>query len=272
MPEESTALATATPAPLLNGAALAKAFDHYLEIQAAIDRARPDAIMTIGDRKFRRKPYWRAVRIAFRLSVEPVEELRDVFGVLPNGAENVVYRVTYRAAGADGLAVTGDGACSSIEKFAKGGMSQATEHNVRSHAHTRAFNRAISNLVGFGEVSAEEIDGDEHDPRPGGSPRRAAPARPAVAAPTGAPVITDGQRKRLFAIAREHGRDHAAIKAILAAHGIDHTDQIPRDKYDLIIAALSAVDEERAAHADAAAEREPGSDDGDAPVDGEVVS
>jgi hypothetical protein len=37
----------------------------------------------------------------------------------------------------------------------------ATDHNVRSHAHTRAFNRAVSNLVGFGEVSAEEVERDE---------------------------------------------------------------------------------------------------------------
>ena len=35
--------------------------------------------------------------------------------------------------------------------------SSGTVHNVRSHAHTRAFNRAVSNLVGFGEVSADEL-------------------------------------------------------------------------------------------------------------------
>jgi hypothetical protein len=30
-------------------------------------------------------------------------------------------------------------------------------HNIRSTAETRAFNRAVSNLVGGGEVSADEI-------------------------------------------------------------------------------------------------------------------
>lgn len=35
--------------------------------------------------------------------------------------------------------------------------SQATLHNIRSHAITRAKNRAISDLVGFGEVSADEL-------------------------------------------------------------------------------------------------------------------
>jgi hypothetical protein len=32
-----------------------------------------------------------------------------------------------------------------------------TLHNTRSTAETRAFNRAVSNLVGGGEVSAEEV-------------------------------------------------------------------------------------------------------------------
>ena len=35
-------------------------------------------------------------------------------------------------------------------------------HNIRTTAETRAFNRAVSNLVGGGEVSADEIvSGDE---------------------------------------------------------------------------------------------------------------
>ena len=50
----------------------------------------------------------------------------------------------------------GDGSCFSSEKRGRG---QATVHNVRAHAHTRAFNRAVANLVGFGEVSAEEMEG-----------------------------------------------------------------------------------------------------------------
>ena len=43
---------------------------------------------------------------------------------------------------------------------------RATEHNVRSHAHTRAYARAVSNLVGFGEVSAEEVDRSDAPPAP----------------------------------------------------------------------------------------------------------
>lgn len=47
----------------------------------------------------------------------------------------------------------GDGCCSFEEKI----ESQRTLHNIRSQAVTRAKNRAILDLVGFGDVSAEEI-------------------------------------------------------------------------------------------------------------------
>jgi hypothetical protein len=52
---------------------------------------------------------------------------------------------------------------------------------VRSHAHTRAFNRAVSNLCGFGEVSAEEVERESHGEaarssgRPQSSPSRSTP-------------------------------------------------------------------------------------------------
>ena len=58
----------------------------------------------------------------------------------------------------------GDGSCFASEKT--GGRLRATEHNVRAHAHTRAQNRAISGLVGFGEVSADEMPFDDVPVKP----------------------------------------------------------------------------------------------------------
>src|SRR5690606_5005959 len=52
-----------------------------------------------------------------------------------------------------------DGSCSFDEKVEK----QRTIHNIRAHAITRAKNRAILDLVGFGEVSAEEINISEYE-------------------------------------------------------------------------------------------------------------
>jgi hypothetical protein len=135
--------------------------------------------------------------VAFNLTVEPVSERREVSGVFEDGRDNFGYVVTYRAKAPNGRAIAGDGACFAVEKARRFKCphphprgwknksehwpaetcpdfdpafqwrtlpAQATEHNIRSHAHTRAFNRAVSNLVGFGEVSAEEVERGEVQP------------------------------------------------------------------------------------------------------------
>jgi hypothetical protein len=142
--------------------ALEESLAHYVRIQGVLDRAMPDCIMRIGDRRFRRKQYWRGVRMAFNLTVECTKEERVS---LANG--DWLYAVTYRATAPNGSTADGDGACAASEKK----KGQGTEHNVRAHAHTRAMNRAISNLVGFGEVSAEEAE-REYDESPDEKPKR----------------------------------------------------------------------------------------------------
>jgi hypothetical protein len=174
----------------------------YKELQRALDHAMPDQIMELDGKPYRKKGYWRAIRTAFGLSVEPITEQRVVDGVFADGRENFGYLVTYRATNAAGQSATGDGSCFAIEKARRfkcphperfgsrrtvhfpydtcpdfdpdfswrAQPAQATVHNVRSHAHTRAFNRAVSNLVGFGEVSAEEMERDERDGATGHGP------------------------------------------------------------------------------------------------------
>ena len=125
--------------------------NRYRGLQNELDKAMPDQIMDIQGKKFRRKGYWRAVKMAFNLQVEEIKE------EIVKGEKDWGYIVTYRATAPNGSFADGDGACMGSEK--KGKM--CTVHNVRAHAHTRAFNRAVSNLVGFGEVSADEIVKDE---------------------------------------------------------------------------------------------------------------
>jgi hypothetical protein len=169
----------ASPLPAFNGAQMTRALAAYRELQADLDKGMPDQIIRLDGKPFRKKGYWRAVGVAFNLSVELVEERREVFGMLPSGGEAFAYLVTYRAATPTGRSETGDGACTAAEKSV--GRMRATEHNVRSHAHTRAFNRAVSNLVGFGEVSAEEVE-----PADGGvPPARSARVDPAVSPSAG---------------------------------------------------------------------------------------
>lgn len=83
---------------------------------------------------------------------------------LPDGT--FVVKVTARAVAPNGLYQYGDGSCWSKtkERFDKDGNPVGDlYHNTRSHAVTRAKNRAVLELVGFGEVSAEEIEQGEDE-------------------------------------------------------------------------------------------------------------
>lgn len=198
--EPATAIAEAAPAaplPVFLGTQMVTALRAYKDLQAALDAAMPDQLMDISGRKFRKKGYWRAIAVAFNLDVKLEGERHEVQGAFADGRENFGYLVTYRATAPNGRSITGDGAAFAVEKAgkfkcphqkkgARKGFTEhwpadtcpdfdpeyswrrlspeATTHNVRSHAHTRAFNRAVSNLVGFGEVSAEEVEREYVEP------------------------------------------------------------------------------------------------------------
>ncbi len=100
-----------------------------------------------GDRKFPKKSAWRKMGAAFNVTDEIVSSTREV--------ENGVVKWTFvvKATTAGGRSSIGVGMCASNEKQGR----QFIEHNVFATAHTRAKNRAISDLIGGGEVSAEEV-------------------------------------------------------------------------------------------------------------------
>lgn len=183
MSDESTAIVQAPSAGIVRASGdVVQALHEYQGIQKALDEAMPDCIQMIqtskGPKPFRKKMYWRAIATAFNLDVQLVDEKRIAEEPTPN---DWGYVVTYRATAPNGRHADGDGSCFAMEKSY---AAQRTVHNVRSHAHTRAFNRAVSNLVGFGEVSAEEAEKDEHPAEPGshdGPP----PAKKSFPAPSG---------------------------------------------------------------------------------------
>ena len=145
-----------------DSAAVAEAVTEYKQIQRALDKAMPDCLMTIQGRPFRKRNYWRAVATAFNLSVECVKEEQC------KGNKDWGYTCTYRATAPNGRFADGDGACFASEK--QGGAR--TVHNVRAHSHTRGYNRSVSNLVGFGEVSADELGADSFRAQsPSGAPQ-----------------------------------------------------------------------------------------------------
>ena len=147
-----------TVMPVVSGPEFAESFKAYKALQQAIDQSMPEEIMDIQGKPYRKKGYWKALRAAFNLTVECIHDER-VEIALEDGSMDWGWHVRYRASTPSGSFVDGDGSCFASEKSR--GALRSTEHNVRAHAHTRASNRAISSLVGFGEVSDEEMPIDE---------------------------------------------------------------------------------------------------------------
>jgi hypothetical protein len=108
-------------------------------------------IQDIGGKTYVKRSGWRKLQSAFAISDRIVSKERE-----DQGDGQFLWRIEVEAYHVkSGRAATGVGACSSKErKFAH------IDHDVFAIAHTRAKNRAISDLIGLGEVSAEEIDAD----------------------------------------------------------------------------------------------------------------
>lgn len=229
--ETALAVRESSPMPVFTGAQMAQAITAYRELQKALDSAMPDQIMDIQGKKFRKKGYWRSVATAFNLTVECVKEERTTSDATADHNSDWGWLVTYRATAHGGRCADGDGSCFASEKN-RGRMS-ATEHNVRSHAHTRAFNRAVSNLVAFGEVSAEELERNADE----GASSRAAGGRDRSS--HGSSYASEAQGKRLYAIAKQAGWADAELQNwLLSKYGIDSLLHVPRQKYDELCAAV----------------------------------
>lgn len=112
---------------------------------------------------FVKKSGWRKIAKAFGLSVTMVDA-----GVERDDEGNPVRAwAVYRAAHPNGQQQDGDGYCSVDEsRFANVKGRQKLENDLRTTAATRAKNRAISDLVGMGEVSAEEVATAAFSPEP----------------------------------------------------------------------------------------------------------
>lgn len=132
--------------------------DHIVEVFRNYQRLKTSLLdesdfQIISNKKFIKKSGWRKLGTAFGISDEIVKEERRV------NDKFFTYEVTVKVSAQNGRYAFGVGSCSSTERrFAH------PDHDVRATSHTRAKNRAISDLVGFGEVSAEEM-GNETDLR-----------------------------------------------------------------------------------------------------------
>jgi len=130
-----------------------EAFKQYQELKHRLGTA--EDFQRIGDKTHPKKSFVRKVQRFFNVSCEIIQDepLYDKNGKIIAWLAKA--RATHLATGAYQEA---DGSCGFEEKNEK----QRTIHNIRAHAITRAKNRAILDLVGFGEVSAEEINEREY--------------------------------------------------------------------------------------------------------------
>jgi len=112
----------------------------------------------IKGKKARKRSGFAKLRRVFAISVETLEAEWENLGDGDFG-----YRVLVRASFPDGRYEDGDGYCDSIE-MASGNIAPS-RHNVRAKALTRAKNRATADLLGTGEVSAEEYGPESYGRR-----------------------------------------------------------------------------------------------------------
>lgn len=132
------------------------------------------------DKSFKKRSAWRILANHYGLSCSVVS--RD-YERATDGRTILRAEVVDRATGLDGRTMEGIGACDAFERCCKqpcwraryddhtccddldepcSGVRHFThaEHDIRATAATRARNRAIADLIGFGEVSAEELVGE----------------------------------------------------------------------------------------------------------------
>ena len=141
-----------------------------------------------GDRVFKKKSAWRKLARFFSISTRVVSSQttevenadytlvdRDSGELLQEGRTELIATVTVEAYAPWGQRMEAIGTCSTHERrFHWPNGFQKRWADCLATAETRATNRAVSNLIAAGEVSAEEMEGALHD----GDPASVATGKP----------------------------------------------------------------------------------------------
>ena len=153
-------------APVAGAAALVENQKAYHAVVHALLDDSDYQIITGG--RFKKKSAWRKLNVAFNVTTELLDEVqaRDEQGRLIRAT------VTARATAPNGRYADGIGVCDVHDRHTRACLAGCVgfhhfahpEHDILATAHTRATNRASSDLYGMGEVSAEEIDANTAPP------------------------------------------------------------------------------------------------------------
>ena len=149
--------------------ASAKAFmDNYQEVcKALLDKSDFQKTIINGkENAFKKKSAWRKIATAFNISDEVIE--KDI--IRDDNFQIISATFSVKVTAPNGRSGIGVASCSIFDKINKKDKEQPSNFELRNRfnnaendvigtAHTRAKSRAISDLVGMGEVSAEEMEG-----------------------------------------------------------------------------------------------------------------
>jgi len=135
--------------------ALVEMVDAFEKFKAMVLREGDFWLDKRENKKRVKKSGWLKYALACNVSLEKAGERSETLQ-LPGRDEPVLtFHFDYRAVAPTGRYAEASGSASVNERAG----SDKIVHDTRSLAQTRAMNRAISNLVGGGEVSAEEREG-----------------------------------------------------------------------------------------------------------------
>ncbi len=185
-----------TFAEVVDRLATDEALEQQQKLMTAYDRAcraliSENDIQREGRREFKKKSAWRKLARAFAISTQIVRTERW-WDEDPNGARHFVARVIVRGVAPWGQSVEAVGLCSTREtRFRSNAQRAKADHDCEATAATRATNRAISDLIAAGEVSAEEVEAE-----PNGDPMTAEQRR-RLEELAQDDALTEAQRERL---------------------------------------------------------------------------
>ena len=127
-----------------------------------------------------------------------------------------------------------EGGRSSNDPFFTKGNREPDPLDVRKSALANWEARAVTALLGLGNLSAEDLlkNGVDVTKITGVDFQKGAEGGGQTT------LISDPQRKRLFAIQRASGVSNDAAKSLLAAYGWDSSTKVTREKYDEVVTVL----------------------------------
>lgn len=190
MEVEDTAPAVSTNSfDMVDVESAAEFMENYQEVcKALLDKSDYQNVKINGKPKpFKKKSAWRKIATAFNISDEILEK-----EIIRDDNYQIISATFYvKATAPNGRSGVASASCAIFDKINKKDVEQPSnfelrkrfnnaENDVIATAHTRAKSRAIADLVGMGEVSAEELGdmGVIEKPKPvSATPKKAAKAK-----------------------------------------------------------------------------------------------